>query len=100
MQVAEVFCGGFSGFSQALSLLHKAFLPFTPCMEAMGPGSTEISTDPGPESALSHSTDFDDLSPEDNVLVQANVVDEWWFRIFTHRPIHIATVRLPLCVGA
>ena len=97
LQIAEVFCGGFSGFSQAASILHAARLPahiawkldwdplVQPYLRAQCPDLMVVAS----RDAL------DMVQPEDAVLLQANAADTWWMSMFSRRPTNAIALSAP-----
>ena len=97
--VAELFSGGFAGWSQAAYILHRAGLPLhlkwsldvdSDCermLQVQTPGLQCINQ----ASELDH---VSDTSPS-ALHVCANLNWDWWLRMFSIRPVHIVTLSPP-----
>ena len=97
--MAEVFSGGFSGWSQAAYILHRGGTPIHT--------SWTLDVDPECEDMLRfqspglhcvwRGSDLDDLLDDTpaSVHVCANIQSDWWLRIFAIRPVHITAISPP-----
>ena len=99
ISMAEIFSGGFSGWSQAAYVMHRSGTPLHT--------SWTLDVDPECEAMLALQTpglhciwhgnaleDILDDTPQ-TVHVCANVQSDWWLRMFAIRPVHIAALSPP-----
>ncbi|CAE7355188.1 unnamed protein product [Symbiodinium sp. CCMP2592] len=99
ISMAEIFSGGFSGWSQAAYVMHRGGTPIHT--------SWSLDVDPECEAMLrlqnpglhciwqtSELEDILDDTPA-GVHVCTNVHSEWWLRMFAIRPVHIIAVSPP-----
>ena len=99
ISVAEVFCGGFSGWSQAAYIMHRGGTPIhTSWTLDVDPECEDMlrTQNPGMRSVW-HGSELEDIlsdTPE-LVHVSSNIQHDWWLRIFAIRPVHITTISPP-----
>ena len=97
LQVAEVFCGGFSGISQAITLLHKAAVPIhTAWRLDWDPLVQPYLCAQVPNLCVASSlSELDEAQPHQELLLQANADDNWWISTFARCPIDILASSAP-----
>ncbi|CAE7340139.1 unnamed protein product [Symbiodinium necroappetens] len=97
VHMAEIFSGGFSGWSQAAYILHTAGIPVQT--------SWTLDVDGACSDMLCHqhaswaeASDLESLllAGADGVLhLCADVQRNWWLRVFRQRPVHIVCISAP-----
>ena len=97
VHMAEIFSGGFSGWSQAAYILHTTGTPIQT--------SWTLDVDGACSDMLCHqhaswaeASDLDSLllAGEDGILhLCADVQRNWWLRVFRQRPVHIVCISAP-----
>ena len=97
--MAEIFSGGFAGWSQAAYILHRAGLPLHVKW------SLDVDEDcermlqvqqPGLR-CINQASDLDQVTCDEPAALHvcANVEWDWWVRLFSLRPVHVVTLSPP-----
>ena len=97
VQLAELYCGGFCGWSQAAWSISRHGPRITPTwqLDSCGRLAPFIRTMHPTTQLVLDPEDFNALDPQDPAFVCAKVQDRWWQRIWTLRPPHVATLSPP-----
>ena len=95
--VAELFCGGFSGWSQGVHVLHRAGLPIH--MAWRVDNAPEVvpmltSQEPGIQ-VLTEQDQFELQPPPAHTLLLADIQDCWWLRAFSQAMPQLVTISAP-----
>ena len=97
--MAELFSGGFAGWSQAAYILHRAGLPlhvkWTLDVDEDCERMLQVQT-PGLQ-CISQAQDLDQITADSPhaLHVCANLNWDWWVRLFGLRPVHLVTLSPP-----
>ena len=97
IQLAELFCGGFAGISQAAALLYSAGLPIhvawrldwdpliQPYLETQDPSLRFVHNHAG----------LTDVETGQEFVVQGDAASVWWMSAFLHRPTNAIALSTP-----
>ena len=98
LTVAELFSGGFQGWSQAAWLLHRMQVPvsvqwgveYSPNCVRMQTYQRDLTVVTYPEQLASAMEETGQ-----DLTVHANIEDNWWIRTFAVRPVKLAAISAP-----
>ena len=106
VEIAEFFCGGFSGWSHAAYILHKHGFPVNVAwtLDVDPECSTMLRYQHDPWHELTHPDDLHKASLQGTVHVSADINTNWWLRLFQARPVNVVCVSAPCqpwsCAGS
>ena len=97
LQVAEVFCGGFSGWAQGVTLLHSAAMPLQLAWRLDWDPSVNkyLQTQHPALRVISTPAALEEVLPHEDILLQVDAFEVWWLRMQSARQVHIMTVSAP-----
>ena len=97
LQVAEVFCGGFSGWAQGVTLLHSAAMPLQLAWRLDWDPSVNkyLQTQHPALRVISTPAALEEVLPHEDILLQVDAFEVWWLRMQSARQVHIMTISAP-----
>ena len=97
LQIAELFCGGFAGVSQAATLLHSAGLPIHTAWRLDWAQETEpFLTTQDPELRFVRNRDeLAEIQPGEEFVIQTDAHRQWWIAAFAYCPVQAVAISAP-----